>query len=308
LSLAVPIDKFNDSTRNRLPLTQFLSVIVPFHNNQGQIGPCCESLLNQTLPRTAYEILFIDNNSTDDSASIVARYPTIQLLREAKPGSYAARNRGIRTAKGEILAFTDADCVVDREWLRRIEAAAREGADVLLGAYSGCRAKFPACALSAYENAKNRYVFASRDETLYYGYTNNMAVRRTMFDKYGLFPEVLRGGDAILIRTLLQAGERRIEYLPEMLVDHLEFQSVRDYYRKVYVHSSSVQRLHGHAVMRPLTNRERTKAFGNMVRAEKYSLPQAALVYLILCVGMFYWIAGRMRPLPQLPGTPDRGK
>ncbi len=288
-------------------MTPFISVIVPFYNNHSEIGRCCASLLKQTYPRESFELIFIDNNSTDNSASVVAGHPGIQVLWESAAGAYAARNLGIRKSKGEILAFTDADCVAAPDWLSQIaEAMQSENVQIVMGAYFGQNTPFPAKALSSYENAKNRYIFTSGDESLYYGYTNNMAVRRGVFDQFGLFPEVARGGDATLVRRVVSHGGASIKYVPTMFVDHLEFQSVFDYYRKVYIHSRSVRRLHNGDIMRPLTNRERLNAFNEMVRAERYSLLQALLLRVILAAGMICWIAGWLHPLPQRPGLPDR--
>ena len=287
-------------------MTPFISVIVPFYNNRNEIGRCCASLRKQTYPKDRFELIFIDNNSTDNSASIVAGHPGIQVLWESGAGAYAARNLGIRKSKGEILAFTDADCVVAPDWLSQIaEAMHSENVQIVMGAYYGQNTPFPANGLSSYENAKNRYIFTSGDESLYYGYTNNMAVRRGVFDQFGPFPEVARGGDAALVRRVVSHGGASIKYVPTMFVDHLEFQSVFDYYRKVYIHSSSVRRLHEGNIVRPLTNRERFTAFNEMVRTEHYSALQALVLRVILSAGMFFWIAGWLRPLPQGPGLPD---
>lgn len=283
-------------------MTPFISVIVPFYNNRDEIGRCRDSLLRQSYPKDRFEILFVDNNSTDNSASLVAGNPGVQLLWEAAAGPYAARNTGIRKSKGEIIAFTDADCVVAPDWLEQIAAAMQsENVQIVMGAYFGQNTPFPARALSAYENAKNRYIFTSGDESLYYGYTNNMAVRRGVFDRFGLFPEVARGGDASLVRRVVEHGGASIKYAPAMFVDHLEFQSVFDYYRKVYIHSRSVRGLHETGVMRPLRNQERLHAFNGMVRAEKYTVAQALFLRVILAAGMLFWIAGWLRPLPQGP-------
>lgn len=178
----------------------FISIVVPFHNNRNEIQLCCESLLNQAYPSDRYEIIFVDNNSRDNSSAIVSAFPSIILLQQPVPGSYAARNLGVRAAKGQIIAFTDADCVAASDWLQQINAAMQSSdVSLILGAYSGRRAKFPASALSAYENAKNRYIFLGQDQSLYYGYTNNMAVRPSVFDQFGFFVEVARGGDVMLV-------------------------------------------------------------------------------------------------------------
>src|SRR5690349_8986460 len=89
------------------------SIIVPFLNEERYIETCIQSLENQRFPRGQYEIIFVDNGSTDRSAELVRRHPGIILLSEAQPDPYLARNTGIRAARGEIIVFTDADCEAD---------------------------------------------------------------------------------------------------------------------------------------------------------------------------------------------------
>jgi len=102
-----------------------ISVVVPFYNAGRYIERCIKGLLAQSYPSTRYEIIMIDNNSTDGSAELVRKYSPIRLLVEPKQGSYAARNRGAAAAKRAIIAFTDADCVPAADWLERIVASMR---------------------------------------------------------------------------------------------------------------------------------------------------------------------------------------
>lgn len=293
-------------------MQHFISIVVPFHNNRNEIQLCCESLINQAYPSDRYEIIFVDNNSRDSSPAIVSTFPSILLLQQPVQGSYAARNLGIRAAKGQLIAFTDADCVAASDWLQQINAAMHPPAvRLILGAYSGSRAKFPASALSAYENAKNRYIFQGQDQSLYYGYTNNMAVRPSVFDQFGFFSEVARGGDVMLVRKVLDHdpdSKVSIQYVGTMFVDHLEFNRVFSYYGKVFVHSRSVGWLRGQSLMRPLTSTQRHRAFRDMLVVEQYSLLQAILIYLVMALGMLLWIVGSIIPLHQTPGTPERGQ
>jgi len=80
------------------------SVIVPVFNTGAYLDRCMSALLEQDYPRSDYEIIAIDNGSTDDSLERLSRYP-VTVIRESKRGSYAARNAGLRTASGRLLAF-----------------------------------------------------------------------------------------------------------------------------------------------------------------------------------------------------------
>jgi len=94
----------------------FCSVVIPALNEEQSIEKCLLSLNNQTYPRNRYEVIVIDNGSTDSTRTIADKYTDKILL---KPGANvgAVRNEGALKARGEILICTDADCVYDRNWI-----------------------------------------------------------------------------------------------------------------------------------------------------------------------------------------------
>jgi glycosyltransferase involved in cell wall biosynthesis len=112
-----------------------ISVIIPVWNSGALLRRCLEALARQTLGPDCFEIIVVDNGSSDDSAAIANSFPGVVLLSEPRPGSYAARNRGLARARGDFIAFTDADCVPAPDWLEQALAAARRhpGAGVLAG-------------------------------------------------------------------------------------------------------------------------------------------------------------------------------
>src|SRR5712691_1460257 len=81
------------------------------------------ALLSQRYPSEDYEVIMVDNNSTDSSLRIAQQFPHVKILGEEKPGAYAARNRGLAEATGALIAFTDADCVPEENWLGNIAIA-----------------------------------------------------------------------------------------------------------------------------------------------------------------------------------------
>ena len=99
--------------------TPFVSVIVPVYNQGAQLQRCLAALAAQTYERSRFEIIVVDNGSEDADAiaAAVAPYSNARLTLEATPGSYAARNHGLTLAQGDILAFTDADCLPATDWL-----------------------------------------------------------------------------------------------------------------------------------------------------------------------------------------------
>jgi glycosyltransferase involved in cell wall biosynthesis len=97
-----------------------VSVVVPVYNGASTIGACLEALLAQTYDPALTEIIVVDNNSTDGTPDLVARYPVALLHERDIQTSYAARNRGVAHAGREIVAMTDADCVPEPDWLAQL--------------------------------------------------------------------------------------------------------------------------------------------------------------------------------------------
>ena len=90
--------------------------MAPVYNGAATIDRCIESILSLDYPEERLEIIVVDNDSRDNTAEIVQKYP-VKLLSEKKRGAAAARNKGWRNASHDLVAFTDADCVVDKKWL-----------------------------------------------------------------------------------------------------------------------------------------------------------------------------------------------
>ena len=89
-----------------------VSVVVPMLNVEAYLERCLVSLANQANPGAGVEVLVVDNGSTDGSPEIARRFEgKVRLLREPVRGAYRARNHGVAAARGDIVAFTDADCV-----------------------------------------------------------------------------------------------------------------------------------------------------------------------------------------------------
>jgi glycosyltransferase involved in cell wall biosynthesis len=215
-------------------MTMEFSVIVPVFNAAAYLERCVRALLAQTLPPDRYEIVTIDNNSTDESAAIIESFDRVKLLHESEQGSYAARNRGIREAQGEIVAFTDPDCVPREDWLEQIRLAMTgPGIGVVLGERRYARDSGVLGMLAAYESALGARIFTAQQAQYYYGYTNNMSVRMPIVKALGGFQHRPRGADSIFLRRAVEVyGVGVIQYAPEVLVRHLDMAGLRDYLEK----------------------------------------------------------------------------
>ncbi len=243
-----------------------ISVVVPFHDSERTLAACIESLLGQEGLDGRFEVILVDNRSTDTSAKIARRYSSVILLEEETPGAYAARNAGIARAGASIVAFTDADCVADPDWLRSIaDGMGDSRMAVLLG---HCR--YPAEAslalrlLGAYENAKTEYVLHRCAPAHRFAYCNNMAVRASVFEELGPFEPWRRAGDSELVHRLAaRRPDLRVAYRPSMRITHLEFVRARDRLRRLELYTGTNSKI---ATFRELSAAQRLGVLFQLIR------------------------------------------
>ncbi len=195
-----------------------VSVVVPVRNGERTIGDCIQSILNADFPTASREIIVVDNGSTDRTPQIIRSYPVTYLL-ELRRGPSRARNRGIEASRGDILAFTDADCVVTVGWLRTL--AAEFGIPEVSGVAGEIVAYPPRTAVERYA-ARRRplWQLAALNSARPFAVTANVAFRRSAFAAIGLFdPRFLTGQDQEFSRRFFAAG-LRMRYSRAALVFH----------------------------------------------------------------------------------------
>jgi len=239
-------------------------------------------------------VIMIDNNSTDGSAAIARQHPRIKLLSEQKQGAYAARNLGVAAAQGEIIAFTDSDCIPATDRLRGIKVLmTNSAADIVLGLQESGKDSPLLRILDAYENEKNKYVFTSMKKQLYYGHTNNMAVRKALFKELGPFVEIARGSDSILVRRCVDKRScKSVVYSPSIRVRHMEIDSAWKYFKKMFTYGRSLQTYGKIANARSITNRERLFIFRQTIKNQNYSWIECIALFGVLSAGFLYWLFG----------------
>jgi len=276
-----------------------ISVIVPVLNAASTLGRCVAALTRQDYPADRVEWIVVDNGSDDGSLEVLRSVSEVRCLQEPRPGAYAARNTGVSIASGDILAFTDPDCVVDAGWLRAV-ARAFEDPTVLVAL--GVRRPAPDVGLNRllgdYEVAKDEWMLSCGNPRKYYGYNNTMAVRRSAWEQCGPFDDRLRGADTIFVRRVVDvAGCAAVRLEPGMRVSHLEMDGPTTYFMKAYIYGRSLQSYGRVVPVSPLTFRERLQVFGMAVRMNHLNLIRAGELLLLLVAGTAAWSAGRLAGL-----------
>ena len=222
-----------------------VSVVVPTCNRRELLERVAEAVLRQTLPPDRYELIVVDDGSSDGTEALgaeLARRGNVRFVRQANRGAAAARNRGIREATGDAVAFTDDDCLVPSDWLERLAEGYARHPEV---AGVGGRIEPPpealrSSAVARYEALVARQVFGAGDEEVLGGFecpaggTNNMSYRRQALLEVGgfdeAFPPFVWGEDADLKLRLTQRGARLL-YIP-VAVTHLRDYGLRPFLRQ----------------------------------------------------------------------------
>ncbi len=203
---------------DRTPL--FVSVIIPVLNGERFIGECLASLLRTDYPVERREILVVDNGSTDGTAETIKSFP-VQYLREDRRGVCFARNKGIMASRGEILAFTDADCIVSRVWLREmVEAFKEEGIGGVAGEIVAYPPRTPAEQYAAKVGHMSPQKYLARP-LLPFAVFANLAFRRSVFDRIGLLDEAMPSGESTDFCTRFLKGTLlKLKFAPKAIVFH----------------------------------------------------------------------------------------
>ncbi|MGD0284605.1 MAG: glycosyltransferase family 2 protein [Candidatus Saccharimonadales bacterium] len=96
-----------------------ISIVIPAYNEQYHLGLCLEAIKHQTVK--PYQVIVVDNNSSDMTADIAKSFHFVELINECKQGIVFARNAGFNAAKGSIIARIDADTILPNDWLEQLQ-------------------------------------------------------------------------------------------------------------------------------------------------------------------------------------------
>ncbi len=233
-----------------------VSIIIPSYHSQSMIGECLRFLEAQRIDEK-FEILVV-NSSSDKTPEIVkTHFPSVHLIQlEKRAFAGTARNIGIQQAKGDKLAFIDADCRPCSDWLSRMIRWHRKGYRAVGGSIVNkseenifSKAEYP---LEVLEFSPNN----PRKETKFVSAANS-SFSREIFDQYGLFPDIRAGEDLVLCHKIAQRGEKII-FDPEIKVFHPNDISFKSYINKQIMHGQNsykirrMEKLSGSFINHPL--------------------------------------------------------
>lgn len=211
-----------------------ISVIVPAYNAARTLGKCLEALAHQSLPRSQYEIIVVDDGSTDETATM-AEQANARVIRQRNQGPAVARNHGVEAAGGELVMFTDADCEPAPDWIERMSAPFAD--PNVAGAKGAYRTRQPELMARFVQlEYEDKYGRLARQPRIDFVDTYSAAYRRAVFLENGGFEASFSTAsveDQELSFRLAQKGYRLV-FAPAAWVYHQHDRSVGEYIRRKF--------------------------------------------------------------------------
>ncbi len=210
-----------------------ISVIIPSFNSSTTIQHCLKAVLSQNVGEE-FEVVVVDSSSDGTEKVIQESFPEVKLFHlkeKAIPGE--ARNIGAKQAKGDILAFTDSDCIPDESWLRGVVENFESGTQIVGGGVENGR---PESLISRAEYYIEFREFSSNSpkREIRFLPSCNFSIQRAIFEQIGGFPDVRASEDALLAHQLTEKGFK-IVFDPSVKVKHLNRNRWSPYLRNQYV-------------------------------------------------------------------------
>lgn len=221
----------------------FVSVIIPTYNRRNTLEKTIDSLIPLSYPKEKYEIIVVDDGSTDGTYEYLKekqkKNPNLRVFRQGHKGCAAARNLGIKNAKGEIIFFTDDDCLVEKDW---INEHLRHYNDKKVGGVGGILWPIKMNYIEEYKIAiyldeYTEYMEVTDPKSGKGLGTNNCSYRRGMFDIAGPFDEAfITGSDPEFSKRVMLKGYKIIKD-PSIRVYHLKIEPLKSFLRAIFKRS-----------------------------------------------------------------------
>ncbi len=233
-----PICKVLNPPQPGYATSPLMSVVVCTRNGGATLADCLSALQRQR--RVSYEVIVIDDGSTDDVPQIAARHPSVRYERQEHAGLSAARNLGLHFAKGEVVVYTDDDCRPDEDWLWRLAKAMQDPKWVAAGGPNlppPPRSEVERCVAAAPGGPCHVLL---NDEEAEHLPGCNLAIRKSALEQIGGFDPIFRAaGDDVDICWRLREAGGKLHFVPGAYVWHHRRLTVGAYFKQ--------QRGYGHA-------------------------------------------------------------
>lgn len=226
----------------------FISVVVPTYNRCHLLSNCLRSLNEQTIGISSYEVIVVDDGSTDDTPEVIEEFrrsSKLKLinLRQKNRGPAAARNLGIKSAAGQLVAFTDDDCEVTPDWLKRL---VEDFTDDKVAGVGGIGKQKTIGNINDYLYYEKMLEPSVSNGKVLYLVTANACYRKKILEAVGGFDERIRfpgGEDPDLSLKILERGYQ-LRRNPQCIVYHQYPETLQGMFRMFYNYGRGRQLIH----------------------------------------------------------------
>ncbi|MBU1094988.1 MAG: glycosyltransferase [Bacteroidetes bacterium] len=220
------------------------TVIVPTFNRRDEVKELLESLSRQTIPKNEFEIIIVDDGSTDDTEFVVKDFLRIEslnikLLKQDHKGPGEARNLGMKNALGEYHLFIDSDCLADKNWLTAYKnilidskPAGFGGPDHVLPNFSPVQ-KAIDYSMTSFITTGGIRGHSKKKISKYYPRSFNMGVRADVVKKIGGMNKLRHGQDIEFSHRIIQTGEPVVK-VHDAIVYHKRRISIKKFFKQVF--------------------------------------------------------------------------
>jgi glycosyltransferase involved in cell wall biosynthesis len=222
-----------------------ISVVIPTYNEQENIAQCLVSLRHQTVPRNEYEIIIVDGGSKDQTREIAQKYADLVFIQTSRKVG-GARNDGIMVAHGEVVATTDADCIIPPTWLETIKNGFEDNNIVeLYGPVYPIEESIKNSISLFFANMFSQLGYYTR--MFYYTLGCNTAFRKDVFIRAGMYRCIDAGDDLEISLRIKKFGMVKFDNAMKVgfsMRRYQQYGSLRSLYEWIYIvaHGGEVQK------------------------------------------------------------------
>jgi glycosyltransferase involved in cell wall biosynthesis len=227
-----------------------VSIVIPTLNRLEDLKKCVGALERQDLPKSRFEIIVVDNGSSDGTMEFLktkADAGTLRFLEQEKPGASAARNLAVRSSGAKFIAFTDDDCIAEPDWLSTLLAGfVNDGKCAGVG--GPILSQNPRNVISRFWKSRRVWDNMSQDGKTVHIPTMNVMFLRSVLVEVGIFDEGIVGVEDIHLSQKIIKKRYELRYLKGGTVYHKDPTDIDSLYRKCWLGgrgSAAIARMHG---------------------------------------------------------------
>ena len=221
-----------------------ISVITPTYNRADELGPLINSLQNQTLDHSLFELIISDDGSTDDTAVVIDTWRekidfSLRYLTQDNQGPGAARNHGLAECTGELIMFIDSDCEAHQSWVETIYSAYQLDEFDACGGPDSAKSDFTPIqkaidfSMTSFLTTGGMRGHSDKMMAKFYPRSHNMALKRSLYEKIGGFGSLRHGQDIELSHRIHKSGAR-VKFMKDAIVYHRRRTTLKKFFRQVF--------------------------------------------------------------------------